>query len=149
MGKLADTIITEGGMITGIIPGFMREMQWAHKGLTELIEVKDMHQRKKLMITGVDAVIALPGGIGTLEELTEVITLKQLGQFLSPIIIVNTDGFYNNLIDFFEKMIRENFMHHLHEKIWDVVEKPSDIIPAIMNSEPWDASFINRAAMEE
>lgn len=101
MGKLANSVLAGGGMITGIIPEFMKQMKWAHQGIPELIEVKDMHERKNLMIKEVDAVVALPGGVGTLEELTEVITLKQLGQFFAPIIILNTDGFYNHLIGFF------------------------------------------------
>jgi uncharacterized protein (TIGR00730 family) len=149
MGKLADSVISEGGMITGVIPSFMKQMEWAHYGLPELIEVQDMHERKNLMINGVDAVVALPGGVGTLEELTEVITLKQLGQFFAPVIIVNTDGFYNHLIDFFEKMIRENFMRQVHKDIWKVVDKPSDVLQAIQNSIPWDRSAIQYAAVED
>lgn len=149
MGKLADSIMEEGGMITGIIPGFMRQMKWAHNRIPELIEVADMQERKNLMIKGVDAVVALPGGVGTLEELTEVITLKQLGQFFAPVIIVNTNGFYDHLLDFFEKMIEENFMRNLHKDIWKVVKKPSDVLTAINNSVPWDASAIKHAAVEE
>jgi uncharacterized protein (TIGR00730 family) len=149
MGELADSIISEGGMITGIIPGFMKQMKWAHKGLPRLIEVENMNERKNLMISGVDAVVALPGGVGTLEELTEVITLKQLGQFVAPIIIVNTDGFYAHLIGFFEKMMEENFMRQSHKDIWKVVEKPSDVLSAINNSVPWDYSAINFAAVED
>jgi uncharacterized protein (TIGR00730 family) len=149
MGKLADSIIREGGMITGVIPGFMAQMKWAHYGLTELIEVKDMHERKNLMIRGVDAVVALPGGVGTLEELTEVITLKQLGQFFAPVIIVNTDGYFDQLIGFFEKMIQEKFMRQLHKNIWKVIEKPSDVLPAIRNSVPWDDGAIKFAAVED
>ena len=149
MGKLADTIIAEGGMITGIIPGFMKEMKWANHNIPELVVVKNMQERKNLMIREVDAVVALPGGVGTLEELTEVITLKQLGQFIEPIIIVNTGGFYNHLIDFFGKMIDENFMRQLHKDIWQVVDKPSDVIPAIHNSIPWDRNAIKYAAVDD
>ena len=147
MGKLADTIISEKGMITGVIPGFMKQMKWADHRIPELIVVKNMHERKNLMIKGVDAVVALPGGVGTLEELTEIITLKQLGQFIEPIIILNTDGFYTHLIDFFEKMIDENFMRQLHKDIWQVVDKPSDVLPAIHNSIPWDRNAIRYAAV--
>ena len=149
MGKLADSIIAERGMITGVIPGFMKQMKWANHRIPELIEVKDMHERKNLMIKGVDAVVALPGGVGTLEELTEVITLKQLGQFFAPIIIINTDGFYAHLIGFFEKMIEENFMRQIHKDIWKVVDKPSDVLPAIYNSIPWDRNAIKFAAVED
>jgi hypothetical protein len=149
MGKLADSILAERGRITGIIPGFMKQMKWAHQGIPELIEVNDMHERKNLMIKDVDAVVALPGGVGTLEELTEVITLKQLGQFYAPVIILNTDGFYNHLIGFFEKMIDENFMRKIHKDIWKVVQQPSDVIPSILNSAPWDRNAIQFAAVED
>ncbi|HPV57420.1 MAG TPA: TIGR00730 family Rossman fold protein, partial [Tenuifilaceae bacterium] len=94
MGCLADTALHEGGKVIGILPHFMDKVEWGHKNLTELILVKDMHERKRLLIEGVDAVVALPGGCGTLEELMEVITLKRLGKFTKPIIILNTDGFY-------------------------------------------------------
>ena len=138
MGILADTIIANSGKITGIIPEFMTHLEWAHQGIDELIEVKSMYERKNLMINGVDAIIALPGGIGTLEELTEVITLKQLRQFLVPIIILNTNGYYNSLIDFFDQMVLENFMSPHHKNIWEVVKKPSEVIPAIHKSKPWE-----------
>ncbi|KAB2870969.1 MAG: TIGR00730 family Rossman fold protein, partial [Bacteroidales bacterium] len=90
MGCLADTALQEGGKVIGILPHFMDKVEWGHKNLTELILVKDMHERKRLLIEGVDAVVALPGGCGTLEELMEVITLKRLGKFTKPIIILNT-----------------------------------------------------------
>jgi len=149
MGHLADTIISGGGGITGIIPQFMKKMHWSHPGVMDMIEVDTMHQRKKMMILNVDAVVALPGGVGTLEELTEVITLKQLGQFLSPIVILNTAGFYNHLNEFFHKMMEERFMRHMHKEIWQIAETPSDVIPAIKNAPPWDGSAIKYAAVED
>jgi uncharacterized protein (TIGR00730 family) len=148
MGHLADVIISGGGKITGIIPGFMKEMKWSHSGVSDLIEVSTMHQRKSLMIQDIDAVIALPGGVGTLEELTEVITLKQLGQFLSPIIILNTDGFYNHLSEFFHKMMEEHFMREIHKEIWQMVDSPFQVIDAIKKAPPWDGSAIKYAAVD-
>jgi uncharacterized protein (TIGR00730 family) len=148
MGRLADTLISGGGRVTGIIPGFMKEMKWAHTEVSDMIEVRDMHQRKSLMIKDVDAVIALPGGVGTLEELTEVITLKQLGQFFSPIVILNTAGFYNHLDEFFHKMMEERFMRPQHKEIWQMVDTPVEVIPAIRNAPPWDGSAIKYAAVE-
>jgi uncharacterized protein (TIGR00730 family) len=149
MGRLANAVLAEGGRITGIIPEFMSKMQWAHNHLSELVEVKDMRERKDLMIREADAVIALPGGVGTLEELTEVITLKQLGQFFAPVIIVNTDGFYNHLIEFFDKMIGEQFMRQRHKDIWVVVGGPLEVISAIHRSEPWDDKAIHFAAIHD
>lgn len=149
MGCIADTYLSEGGEITGIIPGFMKDMKWAHPGVSDMIEVKTMHERKELMIRNADAIIALPGGVGTLEELTEVITLKQLGQFLSPIVILNTAGYYSHLDEFFHKMMSEKFMRNLHKEIWQIVDSPSEVYPAILNAPPWHGSAINYAAVED
>ena len=148
MGILADTILSGGGRITGVIPGFMKKMKWAHTGVTDMIEVETMHERKSIMIRDVDAVVALPGGVGTLEELTEVITLKQLGQFLSPVIILNTAGFYNHLDEFLYKMVEERFMRHMHKKIWQMVDSPDKIPEAIDKAPPWDSSALDFAAVE-
>jgi len=149
MGRVADTILSGGGGITGIIPGFMKEMKWAHPKVTDMVEVKTMHERKVLMIRDVDAIIALPGGVGTLEELTEVITLKQLGQFLAPIVILNTAGFYTHLNEFFHKMMEERFMRTMHSEIWQMVDLPTEVLPAIVNAPPWDGSAIKYAAVED
>jgi len=147
MGCLADTALQEGGKVIGILPHFMDKVEWGHKNLTELILVKDMHERKRLLIEGVDAVVALPGGCGTLEELMEVITLKRLGKFTKPIIILNTDGFYNHLKALLDKMVEERFMRTEHNDIWTFVDKPEDIIPAINNAPKWDSDAINFAAV--
>jgi hypothetical protein len=147
MGTLANKILEQQGKITGIIPGFMKKMEWAHSNVTELIVVEDMRERKKRMIENVDAVVALPGGVGTLEELLEVITLKQLGIFTKPIILVNTDGFYNPLLALFDEMIQKRFMHDYHRKIWTVIEKPEMLMQAFHNSEDWDSMAINKAAL--
>lgn len=147
MGCLADTALQEGGKVIGILPHFMDKVEWGHKNLTELILVKDMHERKRLLIEGVDAVVALPGGCGTLEELMEVITLKRLGKFTKPIIILNTDGFYNHLKSLLDKMVEERFMRTEHNDIWTFVDKPEDIIPAIHNAPKWDSDAINFAAV--
>ncbi len=149
MGRLADTVMEYGGVINGIIPAFMKELEWAHEKIPNLMLVKDMHERKRLMILNTDAVIALPGGIGTLEELSEAITLKQLGQYKNPIIILNTNGFYNGYIQFLARMMKENFMRHIHKKIWQVVNMPEEVLPAILNTSPWDETAINPEAQED
>ncbi|MBN1182982.1 MAG: TIGR00730 family Rossman fold protein [Bacteroidales bacterium] len=145
MGQIADTALENNGKIIGIIPQFMFEKEWGNSEITELIIVKDMHERKRKMIEDVDAVLALPGGCGTLEELAEVITLKQLGQFVKPIILLNTKGFYDSLINLYENMIRENFMRDKHREIWQVVNDPSEIIHAIENAPEWHPSIISIA----
>ena len=149
MGYLADSMMNNGGTVNGIIPLFMKEREWAHTNISNLRVVKDMHERKRLLIEDTDAVIALPGGVGTLEELAEVMTLKQLGMYLKPVIILNTNGFYNELILFLTKMIRENFMHHIHKDLWLLVNKPEDVLPAILTALSWDVNSIGYAGFEE
>ena len=147
MGKYADTVLRKDGRIIGIIPKFMAEIEWAHKNLTELVIVNDLHQRKQRLIEGVDAVIALPGGCGTIEELLEVITLKRLGKFIKPIIIVNVDGFYNPLIEMLNRCIKENFMSKKHEEMWTVIDNPNHVIDAIHESPKWRKDSINFASL--
>jgi uncharacterized protein (TIGR00730 family) len=147
MGALANRILAGKGRITGIIPDFMKKMEWAHTDVTEMIVVEDMRERKKRMIENVDAVVALPGGVGTLEELLEVITLKQLGRFTKPIIIINTDGFYDSLLQLFNEMVEKKFMHDYHRQIWSVIDKPDDLLSSYSASVLWDASAINKAAL--
>jgi len=147
MGILADTVIEKKGEIIGIIPEFMMDVEWGHKSISDLLIVKDMHERKKKLIENIDAIIVLPGGSGTLEETMEVITLKRLGKFTKPIIFVNTDGFYNHLFDFFDKMIEEKFMREEHRKMWSSVNLPEEIILAIKSAPEWDESAISIAAV--
>ncbi len=147
MGTIADVMLKNGGDITGYIPGFMVEMEWAHPGVKPMVTVQNMHERKFLMRQDVDAVIALPGGVGTLEELMEVITLKQLGQFTRPIIILNTNKFYDPLLELIGTMAEQNFMRAIHGTIWQVVDSPSEVIGAIRNSPAWDRSAIHYAAV--
>jgi len=137
MGKLADTIMAENGKITGIIPQFMIDEEWHHPNLSELIVVETMHERKALMAKMADAVVALPGGCGTLEELLEAITWKQLGILTSPIVILNTDGYYDPMIEMLQRAIEEKFMRQKHQNMWMVVQNPEEVIQAILNSEDW------------
>ena len=147
MGCLADATVARGGKIIGIIPEFMKQVEWNHTGLNELITVDTMHRRKELLITDVDAVVALPGGCGTLEELMEVITLKRLGKFTKPIIIVNTNGFYNYLLAFFDEMIAKNFMRPEHKDAWTVVNRSEEVLSAIERAKPWSCEAIHFAAV--
>jgi uncharacterized protein (TIGR00730 family) len=147
MGTLADRILERKGKITGIIPHFMKELDWAHSEVEEMIFVDDMRERKRRLIENIDAVVALPGGVGTLEELLEVITLKQLGRFNKPIIIVNTNGFYNSLFQLFDEMIEKQFMHELNKNIWQVIHHPSELLGAIHSASDWNAVSINKGNM--
>lgn len=103
----------------------MVDQGWHHTGLTELIEVESMHERKRLMAEKSDAVIALPGGCGTLEELLEIITWKQLGLYLNPIVILNTNGFFDPLLEMLENAIEGNFMRNSMEisGMWHILRR--------------------------
>jgi uncharacterized protein (TIGR00730 family) len=147
MRTVADAVMAEGGSVTGVIPTFMVEQGWHHTGLTELIEVKDMHERKQKMADISDAAIALPGGCGTLEELLEVITWKQLGLYLKPIVLLNTDGYYDPLLQMLQRAVDENFMRSQHAAIWSVASTPEEAIDLIYNTPLWDESIRKFAAI--
>ncbi|MDD2285599.1 MAG: TIGR00730 family Rossman fold protein, partial [Paludibacter sp.] len=147
MGKIADTVLAKGGKVTGIIPGFMCEVEWNHTGLTELILVKTMHERKEKLAKMADAAVALPGGCGTMEELLEVITWKRLGIFTKPIIICNIDGYFDPLIEMLNRSVDENFMGEEHRSMWTVVSTPELVMKAIETSIQWDENAQNFAAL--
>ena len=139
--------LAAGGTVTGVIPHFMVEQDWYHKGLTELIEVETMHERKQLMANLSDAVIALPGGCGTLEELLEIITWKQLGLYLNPIVILNINHYYDPLLELLRNAMNENFMRPQHAKMWAVADTPEEAIRLIHAEPKWDASLRKIAAI--
>lgn len=137
MGALADGVLSKQGHVVGIIPRFMTEVEWQHPGLASLDIVEDMRERKHRLLTGSDAVVALPGGCGTLEEVFEAITLKRLGIYLKPIMFVNTRGFYDGLRDFMQHTIRERMMGEAHAAMWQFVDDVDAVLPAIRGSEAW------------
>jgi hypothetical protein len=145
MGCMADRYIEREGTIRGIIPEFMVKVEWAHPWVRDMIVVKDMHERKKKLIENTDAVIALPGGTGTLEELMEVLALKRLGKYLKPVILLNSNGFYDPLIDMFRNMVKENFLRPEHLDAYRIVDRPSEVIPAILSTPYWTEDAINNA----
>ena len=137
MRKLADAIIENGGRITGVIPSFMKDEGWDHSGVTDMIVTSDMGERKKQMFALANGVVALPGGIGTLEELTEAITLKQLGLFRGPIIMLNTLNFYRPLIDFLDHMVTGNFLRFEHTGIWEIANTPEEVMVSLAKNQDW------------
>ena len=147
MGRLADTVIAEGGTIKGVIPKFMDEVEWTHRNLTEVELVDTMHQRKAKFLDNVDAVVALPGGTGTLEELLEAMTLKRLGQFTKPIVILDTNGYYAPLRAMLEKCVTERFMKDKHLSMWSFVTEPEDVLPTIRRTPDWDKNAIQFAVV--
>ncbi len=139
MGALADGVISRSGRIVGVLPKFMQDLEWGHKGLSELQLVEDMRTRKHLMLTESRAVVALPGGSGTLEELLEAITLKRLGLYSNPIILVNTRGYFAPLIELFSSAVHQGFMDERHLSMWQVVSNPDDVPQAIESLTSWPA----------
>ncbi len=147
MAATADAALAAGGEVTGVIPHFMVEQGWHHQKLTRLIEVDDMHQRKRTMARLSDAAIALPGGCGTLEELLEIITWKQLGIYLNPIVILNTKGYFDPLLQMLDKAVDEHFMRVQHGNIWHVAQTPREALELIHNTPLWDPSIRKFAAI--
>jgi uncharacterized protein (TIGR00730 family) len=145
MGTLADTMMQAGGSIRGIIPQFMVDQCWNHPLVSDMLIVKDMHERKKRLTENIDSFIALPGGVGTLEELLEMMTHKQLGQVLAPIIIINVNHFFDPFLEMLRKMVKEKFMRDIHQDIWQVIEDPSEVVDAIVQAPAWDGSAIKFA----
>jgi uncharacterized protein (TIGR00730 family) len=147
MGKLADTIIEHGGHIKGIMPKFMNEVEWAHKKVLDLEFTDTMHERKAKFLVDIDGLVTLPGGTGTLEELLEALTLKRLGLFTKPIVILNTNGYFNPLKLMLERCVEENFMITRHLDMWTFVDHPDQVIPALLSAPSWDNDAINFAAI--
>jgi uncharacterized protein (TIGR00730 family) len=147
MGSLANGALAAGGDVIGIIPRFMTEVEWQHPGLASLEVVEDMRERKHRLLTGSDAVVALPGGCGTLEEMFEALTLKRLGLYFNPIVLVNTNGFYAPLQTFMEQMIEQRFMNPQHREMWTIVDTIDEVLPAIRAAPRWREDARNYAVV--
>ena len=131
MRAVSDGVLDTGGHVTGVIPKFMVDNGWCYDRLPEVIITPDMHQRKQQMADMTDAVIALPGGCGTLEELLEAITWRQLGISSRPIVLLNTRGYYNPLESMLQHGIDERFIKDSHHALWTLADTPSQAIAAI------------------
>lgn len=147
MGACTDACLAAGGKAVGIIPQFMVDQHWQHDGMSELVVTPDMHRRKELMAEMSDACIALPGGVGTLEELLEIITWKQLGLYLKPIIILNTCGYFDSLLALLQRAVDERFMRNRHADIWRVAQTPDEAIEMARTTPLWDKSVRKFAAL--
>ncbi len=148
MGHLAFKILASDGQVQGVMPNFLKDIELHHPLVEDFIFVETMSERKKFLMKDTEGVIALPGGCGTLEELLEVITLKRLGRYLKPIIIVNHDGFYDSLIELLSKMVKENFMRSEHLSLWTVVSSSKDALTAIENTKDWESNALKIATFK-
>lgn len=147
MGALADAALDAGGKVTGVIPQFMVDNGWCREKLTNLIVTPDMHTRKEKIVTLADATIALPGGVGTLEELMEIITWKQLGLYANPIVILNTRGYFNPLKEMLERAVKEKFMREIHRNLWSIADTPRQAADLVRNTPQWDTAISKMAQM--
>lgn len=147
MGALADAALDAGGKVTGVIPQFMVDNGWCREKLTNLIVTPDMHTRKEKIVSLADATIALPGGVGTLEELMEIITWKQLGLYANPIVILNTRGYFNPLKEMLERAVEEKFMREIHRNMWSIADTPRQAADLIRNTPQWDTAISKMAQM--
>lgn len=146
MGALADAALGAGGRVVGIQPRFMRDLEWTHPELSHLVLVEDMQTRKREMLEIADAVVTLPGGSGTFEELFEAITSKRLGLFRKPIIIVNQRGFFDPFLSMMQRSVDERFMHDTHLEIWQTVERVEDVGIALRDAPEWSERAIEFAS---
>lgn len=138
MGRLADAALQAGGKVTGVLPQFMDELEWGNRSLTELRVVADMHERKRVMLELSDAVVALPGGCGTLEELFEAIAWKRLGLYFGPVVLVNVNGFYDPCLELLSRCVDERFMDEKHRAMWSVVPGPEFVVEALRTAPAWN-----------
>lgn len=141
MAASADGCLEKGGKAIGVIPTFMIGEGWCHNGMTQIIETADMHERQAKMAEMTDAGIFLPGGCGTFAELMELITWKQLGLYLKPIILLNTKGYFDSLLNTLHQAITENFMRPVHADIWKVAPTPEEALKMALETPLWDTSI--------
>lgn len=141
MAASADGCLEAGGRAIGIIPTFMVEAGWCHQGMTQIIETPDIHMRQEKMAQMTDGAIVLPGGCGTLAELTELITWKQLGIYLKPIVLLNTNGYYDPLLRVLNQAVEQNFMRRQHADIWKVAQTPQEAIDLVLSTPLWNTEI--------
>ncbi|HKJ16516.1 MAG TPA: TIGR00730 family Rossman fold protein [Xanthomonadales bacterium] len=147
MRAMADSAMSKGGYVHGVIPDFLNTVEHGHKSLPGLDVVSSMAERKQKMLENSDAVVALPGGSGTLEELFEVLTLKRLGKFLGPIVLVNTRGYYDRLSDLLNHIVGERFMAKGHLEMWSIINSPSELLAAFNAAPEWSSDARKFAAV--
>ena len=147
MQASTDGCLEAGGKAIGIIPSFMIKEGWCHQGMTQIVETPDMHIRQQKMAEMSDATIILPGGCGTFAELMELITWKQLGLYLKPIVILNTNGYYDPLLQALQQAAEQNFMRQQHTAIWQVAQTPEEALKLVLETPLWDTSIRRFAAI--
>lgn len=143
MGQLADSVLANGGKIKGIMPQFMNEVEWGHKGVSDFVYTQSMHERKAKFLEGTDALVALPGGVGTFEELFEAITLKKLGQFTKPIVVLNTKNYFEPFRKLMRHACDEGFMGVEYMESFELVNEPEVVLPTIIKMANWTKGLLD------
>lgn len=147
MAAVAEGALRKGGEVVGVIPQFMVEQGWNNPRSTRTIITQTMHERKATICRMADAVVALPGGIGTFEELLECLTWKQLGLHTHPVVILNTEGYYDRLLDCIDYMTIEQMMRPIHRTMFRVVQQPEEVLPALLSMPEWDPATRRLASL--
>ena len=147
MAAVAKGVLDAGGEAIGVIPRFMVEQGWNNPRSTETIVTETMHERKATICNISDAMVALPGGIGTFEELLECLTWKQLGLHNNPVVILNMDGYYDRLLACIDLMVEEQMMRPIHKDMYVVVSTPEEVLLAILGGPEWDPATRRLAAI--
>lgn len=135
MGAVADAVLDRGGEVTGVIPRFMVEVEWQHKGVTDMRHTDDMSQRKQMMIRISDAIIVLPGSTGTMDELFEAVSDKKLGLHNKPIVLLNSDGFFDATMAQLHLMVEKKFMTRRHLEVLSEAHDIDEVINLIHSSQ--------------
>ena len=141
MAESANGCLEAGGKAIGVIPSFMIKEGWCHDNMTKIIETTDMHTRQAKMAEMSDAGIFLPGGCGTFAEMMELITWKQLGLYLKPIVLLNTNGYYDAMLNTLHQAVTQNFMRPVHADIWRVAPTPEEALKMALETPLWDTSI--------
>ncbi len=149
MRAMADSALDAGAFVHGVIPGFLNTVEHGHKNLSELEVVDDMRERKHRMLVNSDAVVSLPGGSGTFEEVFEVLTLKRLGKFLGPVVLVNTNRYFDRMVEFLEYSVSEHFMSRRHLEMWSVIDQPEQLLDTLSSATSWSSDAAKFAALSE
>ena len=147
MGAVCDGVKAHGGKAIGVIPRFMVEKGWLRPGLDEVIQVETMAERKRIMAEISDAAMALPGGVGTFDELMDIVALKKLGLYLKPVVVVNTCGFYKPLAELLERSITEQFQGVQYRHIWRMADTPEEAVNFVFTEPYWTEDVIQKASI--
>ena len=148
MRIIADTVLDKGGDVLGVMPEFMKEVEWGYDRLSkdELVWTDSMASRKDILIGEADVIICLPGAVGTLEEVGEALSLKRLGRFFAPIVFINTDDFYTPLVQWLERTVDEKLMRDEHRKMWYLASDVDDAMRYLDEGHEWPKDAVNFAA---